>query len=220
MLTSWQQHTNSHVCCRMYAFDVHCNSYFPLFILLYGMCKVYTVLLYYAWRHHTSLCTIPSHLTDHKLWYAVLQFLLSPVLLHRSILATVLSNVLYIVALSYYHYLNFLGYSALPFLERTEVRVLTRLHRHTKASLLELCHVNSSLYDKMVCRSFCGRLVALPFWLSLRYWPTSIPQDSLWECTFRNTCAIVVYSVAGSGPPACKCLDSMQCIFVDACRWL
>jgi hypothetical protein len=22
--------------CRMYAFDVHCNSYFPLFILLYG----------------------------------------------------------------------------------------------------------------------------------------------------------------------------------------
>ena len=24
------------VCCRMYAFDVHCNSYFPLFILLYG----------------------------------------------------------------------------------------------------------------------------------------------------------------------------------------
>lgn len=21
---------------RMYAFDVHCNSYFPLFILLYG----------------------------------------------------------------------------------------------------------------------------------------------------------------------------------------
>ena len=24
------------VACRMYAFDVHCNSYFPLFILLYG----------------------------------------------------------------------------------------------------------------------------------------------------------------------------------------
>ena len=22
--------------CRMYAFDVHCNSYFPLFLLLYG----------------------------------------------------------------------------------------------------------------------------------------------------------------------------------------
>ena len=23
-------------CCRLYAFDVHCNSYFPLFLLLYG----------------------------------------------------------------------------------------------------------------------------------------------------------------------------------------
>jgi hypothetical protein len=22
--------------CRLYAFDVHCNSYFPLFLLLYG----------------------------------------------------------------------------------------------------------------------------------------------------------------------------------------
>lgn len=28
---------------------------------------------------------------------------------------------LYVVALSYYHYLNFLGYSALPFLHHTEV---------------------------------------------------------------------------------------------------
>ena len=22
--------------CRLYAFDVHCNSYFPLFLMLYG----------------------------------------------------------------------------------------------------------------------------------------------------------------------------------------
>ena len=33
----------------------------------------------------------------------------------------VLANVLYMIALSYYHYLSFLGYSALPFLEHTEV---------------------------------------------------------------------------------------------------
>eukprot|EP00891_Asterochloris_glomerata_P001549 jgi/Astpho2/1549/e_gw1.00026.77.1_t len=70
----------------MYAFDVHCNSYFPLFILLY-----------------------------------VVQFIASPVLLHRNFLSTVLANALYGVALSYYHYLNFLGYSALPFLQHTEV---------------------------------------------------------------------------------------------------
>ncbi|KAK9830011.1 hypothetical protein WJX72_009176 [[Myrmecia] bisecta] len=70
----------------MYAFDVHCNSYFPLFILLY-----------------------------------VVQFLLSPLLLWRSFVSAVLSNALYAIALAYYHYLNFLGYSALPFLEHTEV---------------------------------------------------------------------------------------------------
>jgi len=70
----------------LYAFDVHCNSFFPLFLLLY-----------------------------------VLQFLLSPLLLWKSFVAAALSCVLYTVALGYYHYLNFLGYSALPFLERTEV---------------------------------------------------------------------------------------------------
>jgi hypothetical protein len=35
--------------------------------------------------------------------------------------SAVLSSILYAAALSYYHYLNFLGYSALPFLQRTEV---------------------------------------------------------------------------------------------------
>jgi hypothetical protein len=33
----------------------------------------------------------------------------------------VLSAALYAVGLSYYFYITFLGYSALPFLERTEV---------------------------------------------------------------------------------------------------
>ena len=51
----------------------------------------------------------------------VLQFVLSPLLLSRARAAAALSCVLYAAALSHYHYLNFLGYSALPFLERTEV---------------------------------------------------------------------------------------------------
>jgi hypothetical protein len=51
----------------------------------------------------------------------VLQFLVSPLLLWKSFLSATISCALYAVALSYYHYLNFLGYSALPFLERTEV---------------------------------------------------------------------------------------------------
>lgn len=51
----------------------------------------------------------------------MLQFLLSPLLLWQSFLANALSCGLYAGALAYYHYMNFLGYSALPFLERTEV---------------------------------------------------------------------------------------------------
>jgi len=53
---------------------------------------------------------------------AVVQFLFSPVLLHGNMLSTIISVALYVAALSYYHYLNFLGYSALPFLDHTEVR--------------------------------------------------------------------------------------------------
>jgi hypothetical protein len=51
----------------------------------------------------------------------VLQFLGSPFLLWKSFVSSTVSCALYAVTLSYYHYLNFLGYSALPFLERTEV---------------------------------------------------------------------------------------------------
>nr|BBC28483.1 uncharacterized conserved protein [Eudorina sp. NIES-3984] len=72
--------------CRLYAFDVHCNSYFPFFLVLY-----------------------------------VLQFVLSPLLLWQSSLSAALSNALYVVGLGLYNYMNFLGYSSLPFLERTEV---------------------------------------------------------------------------------------------------
>lgn len=69
----------------LYAFDVHCNSFFPLFIILY-----------------------------------VIQFFLSPVLIRStSIIATILGNSLYLLACSYYHYISFLGYDALPFLGHT-----------------------------------------------------------------------------------------------------
>ena len=54
-------------------------------------------------------------------WLAVVQFVLTPVLAAKGFLPRLLSNALYAVACSYYHYLSFLGYSALPFLERTEV---------------------------------------------------------------------------------------------------
>jgi len=71
----------------LYAFDVHCNSYFPLFILLY-----------------------------------VVQYFLLPVLYSKSFfLSTVLSNLLYAVAFTYYLYITFMGYTALPFLQNTQI---------------------------------------------------------------------------------------------------
>ena len=49
--------------CRMYAFDIHCNSYFPLFILLYGklailipsICGSHTKLLSQARKSQKTL---------------------------------------------------------------------------------------------------------------------------------------------------------------------
>eukprot|EP01025_Chloroclados_australasicus_P038426 TRINITY_DN3956_c0_g1_i1.p2 TRINITY_DN3956_c0_g1~~TRINITY_DN3956_c0_g1_i1.p2 ORF type:complete len:248 (-),score=0.07 TRINITY_DN3956_c0_g1_i1:620-1363(-) len=69
-----------------YAFDVHCNSFFPLFLVLY-----------------------------------VLQFLMIPLLLWKSFFSGVVSSALYVVGLGYYHYMNFLGYSTLPFVQHAEV---------------------------------------------------------------------------------------------------
>jgi len=70
----------------MYAFDIHCNSFFPLFLVLY-----------------------------------VIHYFFLPFLIQPTLAAAVVSNVLYAVALCYYSYITSLGYSTLPFLERTEV---------------------------------------------------------------------------------------------------
>ncbi|CAA2968492.1 unc-50 homolog [Olea europaea subsp. europaea] len=79
---------NSHVVEQrvewLYAFDVHCNSFFPMFVLLY-----------------------------------VVHYFLSPLLVAHGFVPELLSNLLFMVALSYYHYINYLGYDVLPFLERT-----------------------------------------------------------------------------------------------------
>ncbi|XP_006296617.2 protein unc-50 homolog [Capsella rubella] len=79
---------NSHVVEQrvewLYTFDVHCNSFFPMFVLLY-----------------------------------VIHYFLSPILITHGFIPLLLSNLLFMVGASYYHYLNFLGYDVLPFLERT-----------------------------------------------------------------------------------------------------
>ena len=59
-----------------YAFDVHCNGFVPILLLLY-----------------------------------VLQFFFMSILTKPSVVATLLGNTLYFVALAYYQYITFLGYS-------------------------------------------------------------------------------------------------------------
>ncbi|XP_052484943.1 uncharacterized protein LOC105773374 isoform X1 [Gossypium raimondii] len=68
----------------LYAFDLHCNSFFPMFVMLY-----------------------------------VIHYFLSPLLVAHGFISALLSNLLFMVAASYHHYLNFLGYDVLPFLKRT-----------------------------------------------------------------------------------------------------
>jgi hypothetical protein len=68
----------------LYAFDIHCNSFFPLYVLIY-----------------------------------VVQFFLIFVLIRESFVATFCANTLYLISFSYYHYITFLGYTALPFLHKT-----------------------------------------------------------------------------------------------------
>ncbi|KAK1299642.1 hypothetical protein QJS10_CPB13g00510 [Acorus calamus] len=83
-----EEATNSHVVEQhvewLYAFDVHCNSFFPVFMVLY-----------------------------------VFQYFVSPLLLAHGFIPVLLSNLFFMVAISYYHYLNFLGYDVLPFLDKT-----------------------------------------------------------------------------------------------------
>lgn len=83
-----EETSNSHVVEQrvewLYAFDVHCNSFFPMFIVLY-----------------------------------VIHFFISPLLVAHGFVPLLLSNLIFTVAISYYHYLNFLGYDVLPFLEKT-----------------------------------------------------------------------------------------------------
>lgn len=70
----------------LYAFDIHCNSFFPVFAILYGF-----------------------------------QFFLLPIVLGEGLLALIVANTLYAVALGWYWYITHLGYRSLPFLSNTEV---------------------------------------------------------------------------------------------------
>jgi len=91
----------------MYAFDIHCNSFFPLFLVLY-----------------------------------VLHYFFLPLLTQPSLTAAMTSNLLYAAALCYYLYIMSLGYSVLPFLERTEVILYPSGVVVLAALVLSCLHVN------------------------------------------------------------------------------
>eukprot|EP00730_Choanoeca_flexa_P014618 TRINITY_DN6457_c0_g1_i1.p1 TRINITY_DN6457_c0_g1~~TRINITY_DN6457_c0_g1_i1.p1 ORF type:complete len:259 (+),score=34.97 TRINITY_DN6457_c0_g1_i1:81-857(+) len=69
-----------------YAFDVHCNAFFPLLLILH-----------------------------------VLQIILIKAIAQPYFMSALLADTLWLIALTYYIYITFLGYSALPFLHKTEV---------------------------------------------------------------------------------------------------
>lgn len=91
--------------CRLYAFDVHCNSFFPVFVLLYG-----NFLIHARWipklqpNLHVLSCWCSAYVL------AVIHYFVSPLLIAHGFIPVLLSNLLFMVAASYYHYLNFLGY--------------------------------------------------------------------------------------------------------------
>lgn len=101
----------------LYAFDIHCNAFFPVFVLL---CK---------WLQREDAYTTNNELLTVQVTNSVafspvadvIQFFLLPLVLGTSLFALIISNTLYAAAFSWYWYITHLGYRALPFLSQTEV---------------------------------------------------------------------------------------------------
>lgn len=91
----------------LYCFDIHCNAFLPVFLLLY-----------------------------------VCQYLLLPVLLLDSVFSVLLSALLNIGSLVYYHYMICEGFSTLPFLKNTHVFLLPIVFWAFLGLLLVLARVN------------------------------------------------------------------------------
>lgn len=69
----------------------------------------------YSWDIHCNSLIVSFLLVS------TLQYILIPILtIPHSFLATALGNTLYLLGITYYSYITFLGYSALPFIDRPE----------------------------------------------------------------------------------------------------
>lgn len=67
-----------------YCFDIHCNSFFPVFLITY-----------------------------------LLQFFFLSIVTADGFISRMVGNLMYLIAFLYYNYITFLGYSALPFVQRS-----------------------------------------------------------------------------------------------------
>ena len=69
---------------RLYAFDVHCNAYFPLFVVLYGTIFVFDLLMYYFSAHvfksdtlfKTIIIRFSNSISIARSWYVMIHGLL------------------------------------------------------------------------------------------------------------------------------------------------
>ena len=106
----------------LYAFDVHCNAFVPLFVLL---CKLSLLFVYYLWYFdchlYSSKMLLIIYIFNLFLHADGVQLFLLPVVLGPSLLSLGVSNTLFALAFGWYFYITHLGYRALPFLSNTEV---------------------------------------------------------------------------------------------------
>ena len=106
----------------------------------------------------------------------MLQYFLCPLLLRPGFISTVLSNALYGSSLSYYHYTQFLGYSALPFLDRTEFFLYPIAGAPRPFSLLGCLPVTTPLLCCNNAMALWGRGAAC----SMRHGRAVVSQASRW----------------------------------------
>jgi len=90
-----------------YCFDVHCNSFVPIVLILYVL-QFFFIPVTHNVRFLPFFCRGCDYLTFLSLK-------------KDNFLSIFIGNTMYFVALVYYNYITFLGYTALPFLEHTEV---------------------------------------------------------------------------------------------------
>lgn len=84
----------------LYAFDIHCNAFLPLFVVV---CKCQDHILYIS-------VLIRNNCYPSFTFIDATQFFLLPVVLGKSMFSLIVSNTLYAMGISWYIYITHLGY--------------------------------------------------------------------------------------------------------------